>query len=138
MRFRRADLPGFVIAVAGPPLLMLLFLASFQTWDHRGTPLLGMVSTNIAVAIAVPAIFTRFVRNWDMPLVFLALLALATVGILQLQRTGADSTPVATALKWTGVVAFFALNAAIGLQVLVHGLLPILDRRAARRAGRSE
>lgn len=134
MRFLRADLPGFVIAVAGPPLLMLLFLASFQTWDHRGTPLLGMMSTNIALAIAVPAIFTRFVRNWDMPLVFLALLALATAGVLQLQRTGADGTLLATALKWAGVVAYVALHAAIGVQMLVYGLLPVLDRRAARLA----
>lgn len=134
MRFRRADLPGFIIAVAGPPLLMLLFLASYQTWDHRGTPLLGMMSTNLAIAIAVPAVFARFVRNWDVPIAFALLLAAAVGGVIWAQQADADGTPITTALKWVGVLAFFALNAAIGLQVLVHGLLPVLDRRAARRA----
>lgn len=134
MRFRRADLPCFVIAVAGPPLLLLVFLASYETWDHRGTPLLGIMATNIALAVAVPAVFARFVRNWDVPLTCAVLLTAAAGGVIWAQRAGADGTPLATALKWTGVLAFFALNAAIGLQVLVHGLLPLLDRRAARRA----
>jgi len=134
MRFRRADLPGFVIAVGAPPLLMLLFLASYQTWGHRGTPLLGIMATNIALAMAVPAVFTRFVRNWDVPLACLLLLAAAAGGVVWAQRAGTDGTALVTALKWIGVLAFFALNVAIGLQVLVHGLLPVLDRRAARRA----
>lgn len=134
MRFRRADLPGFLIAVIAPPLLMLIFLASFQTWDHRGTPLLGIMSTNLALAIAVPSIFVRFVRNWDVPVGFLLLLFAAVGGVIWAQQSGADGTPLATVLKWIGLVAYLGFHAAVGLQIFVHGLLPLLDRRAARRA----
>ena len=134
MRFKRGDLPGFLIAVGAPPLLFVLFLASFTVWGHRGTPLLGIMSTNIALAIAVPAVFVRFVRNWDWPVAFLLVLAASIGGVLWAQRADADGTALATALKWIGLLAFFALNAAIGLQVIVTGLLPMLDRRAARRA----
>jgi hypothetical protein len=137
MRFRRGDLPGFLIAVGAPPLLFILFLASYETWGHRGTPLLGIMSSNIAFALAVPAVFTRFVRNWDVPLGFLLLLAAAAGGVIWAQRSGADGTTLATALKWIGVLAFFGLNAAIGVQVLLNGLMPMLDRRAAARRSQS-
>lgn len=132
MRFQRSDLPGFAIAVGAPPLLMLLFLASYETWGHRGTPLLGFVATNIALAVGVMAVFTRFVHHWAVPVASLLVLAAAAGGVIWMQRTGHDGTALATALKWTGVFAFLAINTTIGLQVLVYGLLPVLDRRAAR------
>ena len=37
-------------------------------------------------------------------------------------------------VKWAGGVAFLLVSTVIGLQVQWHGLLPVLDRRAARRA----
>jgi hypothetical protein len=134
MRFKRSDWPGFLIAVGAPPLLFLVFLASFEVWQHQGTPLLGFMAVNIAGAIATLAIFTRFVKSWDLPLALLLILAASVAGILWAQNTGNDGTAFATALKWTALVVFFLLNLAIGLQVLTNGLLPILDRRDARRA----
>jgi len=137
MRFRRSDLPGFIIAVGAPPLLFLVFLASFEVWDHQGTPLLGFMAVNIAGAIATLAIFSRFVRNWDLPIALLLVLAVAVVGVIWAQRSGNDGTAIATLLKWVAVIDFLVLNAVIGIQVLSNGLLPVLDRRDARRAAAS-
>jgi hypothetical protein len=136
MRFRRADLPGFLIAVVAPALLTLLFLRTFEAWDHRGTPLLAFMSTNFALAVGLMAVFTRFVRNWDWPMGFLLILASAVAGVLWAQGSGNDGTAFATTLKWVAILAFLLVNASIGLQVLVHGLLPVLDRRSARRRAR--
>jgi hypothetical protein len=137
MRFTRSDLPGFLIAVGAPALLLLVFLRTFEVWDHRGTPLLGFIAVNIAVAVGLMAMFTRFVRNWDWPVACLLLLAGAVGAVLWAQRSGNDGTAFATAMKWTALLFFFLLNAVIGLQVLIHGLLPILDRRDARRRART-
>ncbi|MSQ41525.1 MAG: hypothetical protein EXR65_00575 [Dehalococcoidia bacterium] len=134
MRFTRGDLPGFVIALLAPPALMLLFLASYETWDHRGTPLLGFMAVNIAVAAAVAAVFSRFVRRWEVPLAMLLVLAAAAAGVIALQRSGHNGGAAATLLKWVGLIDFLLLNLAIGYQVLSNGLLPVLDRHAARRA----
>jgi hypothetical protein len=134
MRFKRSDLPGFIIAVGAPPLLFIAFLASFQVWDHQGTPLLGFMAVNIAGAIATLAIFSRFVRNWDLPLALLVILGVAVGGVIWAQKSGNDGTAIATLLKWVGLIDFLVLNLAIGLQVLKNGLLPVLDRRDARRA----
>jgi hypothetical protein len=134
MRFKRSDLPGFLIAVVAPALLFLLFLASFEVWDHKGTPLLGFMAVNIAGAVATMAIFSRFIKNWDVPLALLFILAVAVGGVMWAQRTDNDGTALATTLKWIGLIDFVVLNIAIGLQVISNGLLPVLDRRDARRA----
>lgn len=134
MRFKRSDLPGFIIAVGVPPLLFLVFLASFEVWQHQGTPLLGFIAVNVAGAIATLAIFARFVKSWDFPLALLLILVAAVVGVIWGQQTGNDGTALATGLKWTALIMFLLLNLAIGLQVLKNGLLPVLDRRDARRA----
>jgi hypothetical protein len=133
MRFKRADLPGFLIAVAAPVLLTLLFLRTFEAWDHRGTPLLAFMATNIGLAVGLMAMFTRFVRNWDWPMGFLLILGGAVAAVLWAQDSGNDGTAFATTMKWVALLAFVLVNLAIGLQVLVHGLLPVLDRRSARR-----
>ena len=138
MRFTRSDLPGFIIAVGAPPLLFLAFLASFEVWQHQGSPLLGFMAVNIAGAIATMAIFSRFIRNWDVPFVLLLVLAAAVAGVIWAQRSDNDGTALATTLKWVGLIDFLVLNIAIGLQVLSNGLLPVLDRRAWRRAGAAE
>jgi hypothetical protein len=137
MRFKRSDLPGFLIAVGAPALLLLVFLRTFEVWDHRGTPLLGFIAVNIAVAVGLMAMFTRFVRNWDGPVACLLLLAAAVGGVLWAQGSGNDGTAFATAMKWMALASFLLLNAVIGLQVLINGLLPILDRRDARRRART-
>jgi hypothetical protein len=134
MRFKRSDTPGIAIAAFGPVALMVLFLESFAVWDHHGTPLLGFISANIAIALGVMAAFTRFVRNWDIPVGLFALLLLIVGGVIWAQETGNDGTAVATGLKWAGVLAFLALNVAIGFQVLEYGLMPVLDKLDARRA----
>lgn len=134
MRFKRSDWPGFIIAVGVPPLLFLVFLASFEVWDHKGTPLLGFMAVNLAGAIATMAIFSRFVKSWDVPIGILLVLITAVVGVIWAQESGNDGTALATLLKWAALIAFMVLNLAIGLQVIKNGLLPVLDRRDARRA----
>jgi hypothetical protein len=134
MRFKRSDLPGLLIATVAPPLLFVLFLQAFEAYGHRGTPLLGFMATNIAVAIGILAMLTRFVRNWDVPIGFTLMLAMLVGLIIWLQRLGYDGTSFALTLKWLAILDFLALNIALGYQVLVHGLLPVLDRRADRRA----
>jgi hypothetical protein len=137
MRFKRADLAGLLIAAIAPALLMLLFLRTFEVWQHRGTPLLGFVAVNIAVVVGLLAMFTRFVRNWDVPMAFMLILVAAVAGVLWAQGSGNDGTGFATTMKWLALLSFLLVNAAIGLQVLVFGLLPVLDRRDARKRVRT-
>ena len=136
MRFKRSDIPGFVIAVLAPPLLTLLIFNSYEIWHHRGTPLLGTVAANFGIMAGLLTVFARFVRNWDVPMVIGFALGTIVFVILWMQRMGFDHTPTATTLKWVALLTFFALNASIGWQVLNNGLLPVLDRRDARRAAR--
>jgi H+/Cl- antiporter ClcA len=134
MRFKRSDIPGFVIAVVAPPLLTLLIFNSYDIWHHRGTPLLGTVAANFGILAGLLAIFSRFVRNWDVPMVIGFVLGTIVFVILWMQRMGFDHTATATTLKWLALLTFFAFNASIGWQVLDNGLRPLLDRRDARRA----
>lgn len=134
MRFKRSDLPGFIMAMAVPPLLFLVFLASFDVWDHKGTPLLGFMATNIAGAGATLAIFARFIKKWDFALILVALLLACVAGVIWAQQTDNDGTAFATTLKWVALIDFMVINLVLGLQVLQNGLLPVLDRRDARRA----
>ena len=138
MRFHRSDLPGLLIAVLAPVGLMLLLLASFETWDHHGTPLLGAMAANIAIGAGVLAAFTRFIRSWDVILGLLMVLVLSVVVVIGLQQTGDDGTGIATTMKWIGVFAFLGLNVVIPLQILSNGLIPMLNRNEARRAAESE
>lgn len=134
MRFSRADIPGFLIAVLAGPALMVLFLASFDTWDHRGTPLLGAMGANLAIGAGLIAVFSRFIRNWDVPLSLFSILIVLVIAVIVMQRTGYDGTALATGLKLSGVLAFLLLNLAVGGQIFWYGLIPVLDRRAARAA----
>ncbi len=138
MRFKRADLPGIAIATLTPPALLLLFMASYETWDHRGTPLLSFMGTNIAIGAAIGAVFARFVRRWELPLALLAVLVLVVVTVNVMQRTDNDGTALADTLKWVGLLDFLLLNAAIAYQVFTNGLLPVMDRRSALRAAEAE
>ena len=135
MRFTRADLPGMAIALLAGPLVVLLFLAAFETWGHKGTPVLGFVGTNVGIGVGLAAVFARFIRRWEWPLAFLGLIAAAVAGVYWAQQAGYDGTRLATALKWLGVAGFAGLNLAVVQQLLRHGVLPILDRLDARRAG---
>ena len=135
MRFTRADLPGMAIALLAGPLVVLLFLAAFEAWGHKGTPVLGFVGTNVGIGVGLAAVFARFIRRWEWPLAFLGLIAAAVAGVYWAQQAGYDGTRLATALKWLGVAGFAGLNLAVVQQLLRHGVLPILDRLDARRAG---
>lgn len=134
MRFTRGDFPGFLIAVLAGPAMMLLFLASFETWDHRGTPLLGAMGANLAIGAGLLAIFSRFIRNWNVPVALLGILIVIVIAVNVVQRTGHDGTALATGLKLFGVLDFMLLNLAVVGQMFWHGLIPVLDRRAARAA----
>ena len=137
MRFHRSDLPGILIATLAPVGLMLLFLASFETWHHEGTPLVGAMAGNIAVGGGLLAAFTRFIRNWDIPLASILLMLACAAAVVVLQETGNDGTG-ANALKWLGLLGFLVFNISVVLQILSYGLLPALDQRAARTAAESE
>jgi hypothetical protein len=137
MRFHRSDLPGILIATLAPAGLMLLFLASYETWHHEGTPLLGAMAGNIAVGGGLLAAFTRFIRNWDIPLASILLMLACAAAVVVLQETDNDGTG-ANALKWLGLFGFLVFNISVALQILSYGLLPALDQRAARIAAESE
>jgi hypothetical protein len=138
MRFSRADLPGLLIAALGGPAMMILFLASFEVWDHAGTPLLGAMAGNLAAPAAIVGAFSRFIRKWDLIIILLAVIIACVVGVNVAQRTGNDDQLISTLLKLLGVLTFMALQAVIVVQLLVYGVLPILDRRDARRAAERE
>jgi hypothetical protein len=134
MRFTRGDIPGFAIALLAAPAMMVLFLASFEVWDHQGTPLLGAMAANLAIGAGLLAVFSRFIRNWDVPLSLLGILIVIVISVNVMQRTGDDGTGWATALKLIGVLDFLLLNLAVVGQMLWHGLIPVMDRRAERAA----
>lgn len=134
MRFTWSDLPGLLIATLVPVALTLLLFESYDLWHHEGTPLLSALASNIAIAVGVAAVFIRFVRNWDAVAVPAVVLLIAVIGVLVLQRTDNDGTAFATLTKWVALLSFLTLTLVIGYQVLVNGLIPVLNRRDARRA----
>ncbi len=133
MRFKWSDLPALLIATLVPVALTLLIFESYDIWHHEGTPLLSIVASNAAIAVGVAAVFIRFVRNWDAVAAPAVLLVIAVVAVLVLQQTDNDNAG-ATAMKWVALLSFLVLTIAIGYQVLVNGLIPVLNRRDARRA----
>ena len=137
MRFHRSDLPGILIAGLAPVGLTLLFLNSFDVWEHHGTPLLGAMAANIAIGGALLAAFTRFIRNWDVPFASILLMLVSAAAVVSLQKAGNDNT-AADLLKWLGLLGFFVFNVSVVLQIIGNGLLPALDQRAARLAAESE
>ncbi|MPZ98463.1 MAG: hypothetical protein GEU80_03835 [Dehalococcoidia bacterium] len=138
MRFKRQDLPGILIATVAPVLIAVLFLSSYELWDHHGTPLLPTVIVNLAVGAGIIGALSRFIRNWDMVMAVVLVLVISVVGVLALQQSDNDGTALATALKWVGVVSFLALNLVIVLQLLTNGLIPILNRRETRQREEAE
>lgn len=135
MRFTRADLPGILIALIAGPLVMVLFLAAFEAWGHRGTPLLGGLGTHIGIGVGLAAVFSRFIYKWDWPLIFLGVILASVGAVYWLQNTGNDGTRLATGVKWMGVIGFAGLNVVVVWQILVNGIMPIVERFEARRAG---
>lgn len=138
MRFHRKDVPGLLIAVGGPVGLMLVFLAMYDLWHHEGTPLLGAMAGNLAVAGGLLAAFTRFVRSWDVILGLLLILALAVAAVIGLQQSGEGGTAIVITGRWIAVIAFLLLNIVIPLQIINNGLIPMLNRRDQRRSAESE
>ena len=138
MRFKRADMPGLAIAVLGPVLLFLLLLETYQLWDHHGSPILGMLSVNIAVGGGLIAGLWRFVKARD-AVVGLALgILLAVAAVFVLRAAGDGDTAFANVLKLLAIVLFLALNAVIVQQLLWNGLNPILQRRDDAKAAAAE
>ena len=126
-------MPGLLIAALAPAGAMLIFLAAFDVWDHHGTPLLGFMAGNLAGGVATIAAFTRFVKHWDAVVALLGVMFAAIAGVIWAQQSGNDGTSAATLLKWVALIAFLLVNGAIVLEILVNGLLPVMDRRAARK-----
>jgi len=137
MRFAHADLPGLAVAVLAGPLLMVLFLAAFETWGHRGTPLLGFMGANLGIAVGAAAMFARFIRRWNWPIAFVALIAVAVGAVQWAQQSGNDGTALATMLKWLGVAGFVGLNLTVFWQLLNNGIVPIIERHERLNARRA-
>lgn len=138
MRFQRRDLAGMTIAVAGPVLLFLLVVESYQLWDHHGSPLLAIIATNLAIGGGLIGAFWRFVRSKDAVIGLGLALVLTVVAILVIQGGDAEGGALDTTLKLLGVLLFMTLNAVVIWQLLVHGLNPMLQRRDERRAAPAE
>ncbi|GMU41444.1 MAG: hypothetical protein AMXMBFR23_23100 [Chloroflexota bacterium] len=134
MRFKRADLPGILIAVVAPVGLFVILVAAYDLWYHHGSPLLGILSVHIAIGAGLIGAFSRFIKNWEPTLLAVGFLLAMVLGVLILQWTDNDGTALATAMKLGGVLAFGLANVTIGQQLLVNGLNPILVRRDAKRA----
>ncbi len=134
MRFKRSDLPGMAVAVLGPVALMFLLLESYQLWDHHGSPILGILSVNLAIGGGLVGAFWRFIRARDTVIGLALALALCVIGVLALQQADQDGTAIATLLKIGGVLTFLALNVIFIQQILVHGVNPMLVRREERAA----
>ncbi len=138
MRFKRADMPGLAIAVLGPVLLFLLLLEAYQLWHHHGSPILGMLSVNIAVGGGLIAGLWRFVKARDAVVGLALAIVLAVVGVLILRETGSGDSVGANILKILAIGLFLALNAVIVQQLLWNGLNPILQRRDDAKAAAAE
>ncbi len=138
MRFKRADMPGLAIAVLGPVGLFVLLLESYQLWDHHGSPILGILSVNIAIGGGLIAGLWRFVKARDAVVGLALALALTIAGVLMLQSSGSDHSAFSTILKLVGVGLFLALNVVIIQQLLWNGLDPILQRRDDAKAAAAE
>jgi hypothetical protein len=134
MRFRRADLPGILVAALAPAGLYVLVIAALGLWQHEGTPLLSVIATVVAVVLGVLATFTRFVRHWRVVVALFVATILDVALVIALQRTGHDWTAPALVLKLAGAALFLAANGAIAYEVVDWGVLPLLDRRARRSA----
>ena len=119
-------------------LLFLLLLETYQLWDHHGSPILGMLSVNIAVGGGLIAGLWRFVKARD-AVVGLALgILLAVAAVFVLRAAGDGDTAFANVLKLLAIVLFLALNAIIVQQLLWNGLNPILQRRDDAKAAAAE
>lgn len=138
MRFKRADMPGLAIAVLGPVALFVLLLESYELWDHHGSPLLGILSVNIAIGGGLIAGLWRFVHARDAVVGLALALALAIIGVFILRGTGEGSSALANGLKLISVGLFLALNAVVIQQLLWNGLNPILQRRDDAKAAALE
>ena len=136
MRFHRSDLPGIIFAILAPAGMMLLLLASYEIWDHHGTPLLGMLAGNIAIGAGLLAAFSRFIHKWGMIIVSLLLIVLSVIAVLTFQQLENTSNIYYTLLKCVGVFGFVGVNDSVILQFLNNGLEPALNRSDERLAAK--
>ena len=134
MRFKRADIPGLLIAVLGPVALFLLLLESYQLWHHHGSPILGILSANIAIGGGLVGGLWRFVKARDAVVGLALALALTIVGIFIMRGAGEGSSTLANVLKLVSIALFLGLNVVVIQQLLWNGLNPILQRRDDARA----
>jgi len=95
------------------------------------------MAVNIAIGGALLAAFTRFIRNWDVPLASMLLILVSAAAVVALQNADNDNT-VADLLKWLGILGFLIFNLSVVLQILSNGLIPALNQRAARLDAESE
>ncbi len=138
MRFKRADLPGLLIATLAPAGMTLLVVAGYGLWDHHGDPLLPTIAVHIAIGAGLMAALTRFIKHWGLFGTLIGLLAVVIAAVLILQRTDNDGTTLATSLKLAGVVLFLIINVVALREIVWNGLGPVLERRDDRRAAEQQ
>ena len=134
MRFKRSDLPGIAVAALIPALLSYVIFDGWNLLHHEGTPLLGAVAVNVAVAGGVIAYLTRYITHRRAFARLAGGFALAVAAVFFVQATGRDHTLGATALKWAALLLFLALNALLVIDLLIVAVNPYLVRRDERRA----
>lgn len=122
------------VAALIPALLSYIVFDGWNLLHHEGTPLLGIISTHLAIAGGVLAYLTRYIAHPRAFTSLAGLFILAVLAVFLLQATGNDHTPLATALKWAGLLLFLALNALLFVDVLAVAVNPYLVRRDERRA----
>lgn len=137
MRFKRNDIPGMLVATLGPVALFLLLLESYQLWHHHGSPILGMLSVNLAIGGGLIGAFSRFIKAKDTALGLLLALIFCALGVIGLQASGNDGV-IANILKIAGILIFGILNVVVIWQILVYGVNPMLVRRDERAAAAEE
>jgi len=137
MRFKRSDLGAIAIAALFPAVLSYIVFVGWGLQHHEGTPLLGIVSSNLAIGGGIVAYLMRYVTHRRTFGIIAALLGLCFLGVVEMQYAGADHGWAATTLKWLGVVLFLALNAVLLWDVLAVAVNPYFVRRDERHGAGS-
>ncbi|MFB0900885.1 MAG: hypothetical protein QMB22_02620 [Dehalococcoidia bacterium] len=129
MKFRKNDILGILLAAFAGPGLFLIIISAYDLWDHRHTPLLGFLATNLAIGGALIGAFSRYIKNIYrfISLIFILLLCVFIVKILQ--WSGNEESNLKLLFIWIGLIDFLILNVIVGWEFLSNGFVPAMDRK---------
>ena len=129
MKFRKNDILGILLAAFAGPGLFLIIISAYDLWDHRHTPLLGFLATNLAIGGALIGVFSRYIKNIYrfISLIFILILCVLIVKILQ--WSGNEESNLKLLFIWIGLIDFLILNVIVGWEFLSNGFVPAMDRK---------